>query len=34
MRLNFGFVNGQLVKQLQGNKIEIIQEVRDAVTNH
>lgn len=29
-----GFVNGQLVKQAQGNKVETIQEVRDAVTSH
>lgn len=29
-----GFVNGELVKQLQGNKVEIIQEVCDAVTNN
>lgn len=29
-----GFVNGALVKQTQGNKIEIIQEVRDAVTGN
>ena len=26
-----GFVNGKLVKQMQGNKVEIIQEVRDEV---
>lgn len=29
-----GFVNGKLVKQAQGNKVEIIQEVRDAVANN
>ena len=29
-----GFVDGTLVKQAQGNKVEIIQEVKDAVTNH
>ena len=29
-----GFVNGQLVKQAQGNKLETIQEVKDAVANH
>lgn len=29
-----GFVNGQLVKQTQGNKVEIIQEVRDAVAGN
>lgn len=29
-----GFVNGNLVKQAQGNKVEIIQEVKDAVANH
>ena len=29
-----GFVNGQLVKQAQGNKIETIQEVRDAVAGN
>lgn len=28
-----GFVNGKLVKQTQGNKVEIIQEVLHAVTN-
>lgn len=28
------FENGQLVKQDQGNKIEIIQGVLDAITNH
>jgi thiol-disulfide isomerase/thioredoxin len=29
-----GFVDGKLIKQTQGNKIEIIQEVLDAVTNN
>jgi thiol-disulfide isomerase/thioredoxin len=29
-----GFVNGQLVKQAQGNKVETIQEVRDAVAGN
>lgn len=29
-----GFVDGTLVKQAQGNKVENIQEVRDAVANH
>ena len=29
-----GFVNGQLVKQTQGNKPEIIQQVRDEVASH
>ena len=29
-----GFVNGTLVKQAQGNKVEIIQEVRDAVAGN
>ncbi len=29
-----GFVNGSLVKQAQGNKVEIIQEVKDAVANN
>lgn len=29
-----GFVNGKLVKQAQGNKVEIIQEVRDAIANN
>lgn len=29
-----GFVNGQLVKQAQGNKVETIQEVRDAVASN
>lgn len=29
-----GFVNGKLVKQSQGNKIEVIQDVLDEVTNH
>jgi thiol-disulfide isomerase/thioredoxin len=29
-----GFVDGKLVKQNQGNKIEIIQEVLDAVTTN
>lgn len=29
-----GFVDGTLVKQAQGNKLEIIQEVRDAVANN
>src|SRR5690606_29426574 len=29
-----GFVDGKLVKQAQGNKVEIIQEVKDAVANH
>lgn len=29
-----GFVNGKLVKQVQGNKVEIIQEVRDAVATN
>lgn len=29
-----GFIDGSLVKQNQGNKVEIIQEVLDAVTNN
>lgn len=29
-----GFVDGKLVKQSQGNKIEVIQDVLDEVTNH
>ncbi len=29
-----GFVNGKLVKQAQGNKVEIIQEIRDAVAGN
>lgn len=29
-----GFVNGALVKQAQGNKVEIIQDVKDAVANN
>lgn len=29
-----GFVNGTLVKQAQGNKVEIIQEVKDAVAGN
>jgi thiol-disulfide isomerase/thioredoxin len=29
-----GFVNGKLVKQTQGNKPEIIQEVRDEVARY
>jgi hypothetical protein len=29
-----GFVNGSLVKEAQGNKIETIQEVLNAVTSH
>jgi thiol-disulfide isomerase/thioredoxin len=29
-----GFVDGKLVKQSQGNKIEVIQEVLDEVTNN
>ena len=29
-----GFVNGKLVHQTQGNKIEVIQEVLDEVTNN
>jgi thiol-disulfide isomerase/thioredoxin len=29
-----GFVNGILVKQAQGNKVEIIQEVKDAITGN
>ncbi len=29
-----GFVNGTLVKQAQGNKVEIIQEIKDAVTGN
>lgn len=29
-----GFVNGKLVKQNQGNKVEIIQDVLDAVTSN
>lgn len=29
-----GFVNGQLVKQSQGNKVEVIQDVLNEVTNH
>ncbi|MBC9811645.1 thioredoxin family protein [Crocinitomicaceae bacterium CZZ-1] len=29
-----GFVDGKLVKQAQGNKVEIIQEVRDAVAGN
>ncbi len=28
------FVNGELVKQNQGNKIELVQELIDEVTNH
>ena len=29
-----GFVDGKLVKQSQGNKIEVIQDVLNEVTNH
>jgi thiol-disulfide isomerase/thioredoxin len=29
-----GFVDGKLVKQNQGNKVEIIQDVLDAVTSY
>ncbi len=29
-----GFVNGQLVSQAQGNKVEIIQDVKDAVAGN
>ena len=29
-----GFVDGKLVKQSQGNKVEVIQEVLDEVTNN
>jgi thiol-disulfide isomerase/thioredoxin len=29
-----GFVNGKLVKQAQGNKVEIIQEIVHEVANH
>lgn len=29
-----GFVNGALVKQSQGNKIEVIEDVLHEVTNH
>lgn len=29
-----GFVNGELVKQAQGNKVEIIQEIKDAVAGN
>lgn len=29
-----GFVNGQLVKQSQGNKVEVIQDVLNEVTNN
>lgn len=29
-----GFVNGELVKQAQGNKVETIQEIKDAVASH
>lgn len=29
-----GFVDGELVKQAQGNKVEIIQEIRDAVAGN
>ncbi len=29
-----GFVGGELVKQAQGNKVEIIQEIRDAVAGN
>lgn len=29
-----GFVDGKLVKQAQGNKVEIIQEVKDAVAGN
>lgn len=29
-----GFVNGTLVKQAQGNKVELIQEIKDAVANN
>ena len=28
------FVNGQLVKSLQGNKVEVIQEVFDEIARH
>lgn len=29
-----GFVDGKLVKQSQGNKVEVIQDVLNEVTNH
>lgn len=29
-----GFVDGKLVKQAQGNKVEIIQEIKDAVAGN
>lgn len=29
-----GFIDGNLVKQQQGNKVEIIQEVLDAITSN
>ncbi len=29
-----GFVDGKLVKQAQGNKVEIIQEIRDAIASN
>ena len=29
-----GFVNGQLVKQAQGNKVEVIEDILHEVTNH
>lgn len=29
-----GFVDGKLVKQAQGNKVEIIQEIKDAVASN
>lgn len=29
-----GFVNGELVKQAQGNKVEIIQEIKDAIASN
>lgn len=29
-----GFVDGKLVKQAQGNKVEIIQEIKDAIASN
>lgn len=29
-----GFVDGKLVKQAQGNKVEIIQEIKDAIAGN
>lgn len=29
-----GFVNGQLLKQAQGNKVEVIEDILHEVTNH